>query len=163
MMRRKIAGLVFTVVAASTVFAQGAGRPERGTPPSPEQMIERRVTMLTTLLSLDSSQQAQAKTIFTEAQSASEALRESSRAAHEALRTAVKSSASEEQIDQLAAAVGSAQAQSAAIHAKAQVKLRNILNSTQKEKLDSLGAGRGPRGPGGMMGPGHHGFRGPAF
>jgi hypothetical protein len=117
-------------------------------------MVDRRVNMLTTLLSLDAGQQAQAKTIFTDEATASLALRDKMREAHEALQSAAKSSASDGQIDALAAQVGTVHGQSLAIHAKAQSKLRAILNSAQREKLDAArgGFGGGPRGPGGMGG-----------
>lgn len=158
--------VILTVLLAATgvtgLFAQGG--PRKGTPPTPEQMVERRVAMLTALLSLDASQQAQAKTIFTDAATASQALRDKTGDAHEALQAAVKASASDAQIDALAAQVGTAQGQGIAIQAKAQSKFRAILNSAQKEKLDTTRGGfdGGPRGPGGPGGrgmmPGRPGF-----
>ena len=153
-----IAATILTLTMAAATFAQGPGG-RGGTPPTPEQMIERRVQMLTTLLTLDTTQQQQAKTIFTDAATAGQKLRESSKTAHDALQAAVKTGASDGQIDQLAAQVGAVTAQGAAINAKAQSKFRSILNSAQKEKLDAREGerGPGPRGPGGFGG-GHPRF-----
>ena len=153
-MRKTILAVMLAVTGVTGLFAQGGPRGGDRTPPTPEQMVERRVAMLTTLLSLDASQQAQAKTIFTDEATASQALRDKMSDAHEALQTAAKSSASDSQIDALAAQVGAVHGQSVAIHAKAQSKLRAILNSAQKEKLDATrgGFGGGPHGPGGMGG-----------
>ena len=117
---------VITLAVGSAVFAQGQGA-GRGTPPTPEQMVERRVQMLTNLLTLDASQQAQAKTIFTDEVNAAQALQTNSKTAHDALQTAVKSGAADAQIDSLSAQVGVAQGQLTAIHAKAQTKFRLTL------------------------------------
>jgi hypothetical protein len=153
-MRKMALVLMLALTGVSGLFAQGGPRGGNGTPPTPEQMVERRVAMLTTLLSLDASQQAQAKTIFTDEVTASQALRDKMRDAHEALQSAAKSSASDSQIDALATQAGAVHGQSLAIHAKSQAKLRAILNSAQREKLDTIrgGFGGGPRGPGGMGG-----------
>jgi hypothetical protein len=160
-MKKTIVAAILALTATTGLFAQG--RPERGgTPPTAEQMIDRRVQMLTTLLTLDSAQQAQAKTIFTDEATASKALQTGAQAAHEALQAAVKAGASDAQIDQLAAAVGTVQGQGAAIHAKAQTKFRLILNSAQKEKLDAAQSSHGPGGPG-MGGRGGFGGGGPRF
>jgi hypothetical protein len=145
------------LTAATGMFAQpGPGRPGGGrgdrTPLTAAEMVERRVQMLTTLLTLDAAQQAQAKTIFTDENTASEAIRAKVDTAQDALQAAVKGSASDSQIDQLAAALGTLHGQSLAVHSKAQAKFRGILNSAQKEKLDASRGGFG-MGGGRMMGP----------
>ena len=156
-MKKTILATVMALTVGSTLFAQGQERPDgrRGTPPTPAEMVERRVEMLTDMLMLDATQQQQATKIFTDEVTASQALREPTQTAHEALRNAVKSGASDAQLDQLSAQIGTLAGQNAAIHAKAQSKFRLILNSAQKEKLDSREArrGRGPDGPGGFSGP----------
>jgi hypothetical protein len=153
-MKNTFVAAILALTAITGIYAQGPGRPDRGgTPPTAEQMIERRVQRLTTLLTLDSSQQQQAKTIFTDEATAAQALRTTAQTAHEALQTAVKSGAADAQIDQLAAQVGTIQGQSLAIHAKAQTKFRLILNAAQKEKLDAAGD-HGSGGPGGFPGRG---------
>ena len=144
-MRNTILALMLAVTGVTGLFAQGGPRSGNGTPPTPEQMVERRVARLATLLSLDAGQQAEAKKIFADEATASKALREKMRDAHDALQSAAKSSASDSQIDALAAQAGAVHGQSLAIHAKAQSKLRAILNSAQKEKLDATRGGfRGP-------------------
>jgi hypothetical protein len=161
-MRNTMIVALMALTAATGMFAQGPGR-GRGdrTPPTAAEMVERRVQMLTTLLTLDAAQQAQAKTIFTNENTDAAALRTKIETAQDALQAAVKGSASDSQIDQLAASVGTLHGQSLAVHSKAQAKFRNILNSTQKEKLDASRGGMG--GGGGRMGPmrGRGGFDGP--
>ena len=161
-MRKTILAAILAVTGVTGLLAQGGPRSGNGTPPTPEQMVERRVARVTTLLSLDASQQAQAKTIFTDEATASQALRDKVREAHEALQLATKSSASDDQLNALAAQVGAVHGQSLAVHAKAQSKLRAILNSAQREKLDATRGGfeGGPRGPGRMGGGMMHQGRG---
>jgi Spy/CpxP family protein refolding chaperone len=158
-MRKAILATMLAVTGVSGLLAQGGGRSATRTPPTPEQMVERRITTLTTLLTLDADQQAQAKRIFANEATAAQGLRDKAREAQEALQAATKATASDSQIDALAAQVGSIHGQTLAIHAKAQSKFRAILNSAQKEKLDTVrgnfGEGRGFGGPGGpgRMGP----------
>ncbi|HYP09609.1 MAG TPA: hypothetical protein VER03_25515, partial [Bryobacteraceae bacterium] len=133
-MKKAIVVALMALTATTGMFAQGGpGRRGGGgadrTPPTAAEMVERRVARLTELLTLDAAQQAQAKTIFSEEQTAASALRDKIEAAHDALQAAVKGSASDSQIDQLAASVGTLQGQSLAVHSKAQAKLRGILNS----------------------------------
>ena len=154
---------LMALTAATGMFAQGPGPGGPGgrghggggdrTPPTAAEMVDRRVQMLTALLTLDANQQAQAKTIFTDENTASTALRTKMETAQDALQAAIKGGASDSQIDQLAASIGTLNGQGLAIHAKAQTKFRLILNATQKEKLDSSrggGAGGWGGGPGRM-------------
>lgn len=133
------------LTTATGVFAQPGPGGRRGdrTPLTAAELVERRVQMLTTLLTLDAAQQAQAKTIFTDENTAATALREKAEAAQDAFQDAVKAGASDGQIDQLAAAVGAVHGQSIAVHGKAQTRFRAILNSAQREKLDASRGGFG--------------------
>jgi len=154
-MKKTIIVACMALMTVTGLFAQGApGRRGDRTPPTPAEMLERRVQMLTTLLTLDAAQQAQAKTIFTNEQTEAEAIRAKVEPAQDALQAAVKGSASDSQIDQLAASLGTLHGQSVAVHSKAQSKFRAILNATQKEKLDTV---RGGFGGGFRGGPGHGG------
>ena len=150
MMHRMFA---IAALSAITVFAQGmgpgSGRPDR-TPPTAEEMAERRVAFLTNYLTLTPSQVTQAKTIFADEQKAAEALRSPMEAAQTALQTAVKSNASDAQIEAAAAQVGTLHGQAAAIRGKAQAKFRALLTPEQQTKLDAMrhGPGGGPHGPG---------------
>jgi Skp family chaperone for outer membrane proteins len=157
-MKKTIVVAFMALMTVTGLVAQG-GPGRRGgdrTPPTAAEMIERRVQMLTTLLTLDASQQAQAKTIFANAQTEAEALRTKVDTAQDALQDAVKGAASDSQIDQLAASLGTLHGQSLAVQAKAQSKFRAILNAAQKEKLDAARGGFGGGGFGGgrMRGPG---------
>jgi Skp family chaperone for outer membrane proteins len=154
-MKNTMGVALLAVTAATGLFAQPGpgGRGDR-TPPTAAEMVERRVEMLTARLTLDAAQQAQAKTIFSDENTAAAALRTKIEAAQDVLQDAVKGSASESQIDQLAATVGTLHGQMLATHAKAQAKFRAILNATQKEKLDTMRGGMG-----GGMGAGMGGGR----
>ena len=108
---------------------------------------------------MTAAQQQQAKTIFTDEATASQALFPKLRDAGSALQNAVKNTGLDADIDSAAAQIGTLQGQMAAIHAKAQAKFRGILTADQKTKLDSLhgpgGMGRGPMGGGPGLAGGH--------
>jgi Spy/CpxP family protein refolding chaperone len=156
--------LVFGTLALMTATAQrGPWNQDRGgrTPPTPEQMVERRVERLTLLLTLTPSQQAQAKTIFTDENTAAAALRTAAQQARAALRNAVESRLPEPQIEAAATQTGVVHGQLSGVHAKAQARLLGILTVEQRDKLSKLGPGAGwmgRQGMGGMQGRG--GFRG---
>jgi len=143
--------LLNSALATSLILAQG-----RGNPPTPAEMVERRVTFLTNQLSLTASQQQQATTIFTAAATASTALRDSSRTAHQSLGDAVKANDTAA-IDRVATTIGNLTAQQTSTDAKAEAAFYQILTPDQKTKLAEV---RGPGRPGGF-GPGPDGFGGP--
>jgi hypothetical protein len=68
-----------------------------------------------------------------------------------ALREAVKNSAAEWQIDQMAGAVGALTAQITAIETKGEAKFYALLNAEQRQKWGQSFRGPG-RGPGGRPG-----------
>lgn len=144
--------LLNAAVATSLILAQG-----RGTPPTPAEMVARRVTFLTNQLSLTASQQQQATTIFTDAATAGTALRESLRTAHQTLSDAVKANDTAT-IDRSAATIGNLTSQQTSIDAKAQAAFYQILTPDQRTKLSESrgpgGPGRGPEGFGPRGGPG---------
>lgn len=111
-------------------------RGHHGTPPTAAEMIDHRVQRLTTQLDLTAAQQAQAKTIFTDEATASEAIRPNLSAARTALSNAVKTTGLDTDIEQAAAALGALQTQATVVQAKAQAKFRGILTTDQKTKLD---------------------------
>ena len=158
MMKKMI--LTIAALGVSVLSAQPGPRPG-GTPPTPEQMVEKRLERLTTLLSLTPSQVTTIKALYTAEAAAVAALRTPMETAHTALRNAVNSNAPEPQIDSAAAQVGTLQGQMTAIHSKTQAKFLATLTAEQKAKLDTLGEGRGPGGPGGFGG--HRGPGGPGF
>ena len=113
---------------------RGFGGPRAGGPGGggPNQ-----VAYLAGYLGLTDAQKTAATAIFTAADTASTTARGALRSAEDALQAGVKAGTSENQLDQLAAAVGVAQGQLAAIRAKADVKFRALLTPDQKTKLDT--------------------------
>jgi Spy/CpxP family protein refolding chaperone len=128
-MNRKLSKfLISSTFAVSLALAQTSG-----TAPNPGRFIQRRVTMLTTLLNLTAAQQQQATTIFTNSATADSTARASLRTAHQNLNTAVKNNDANG-IEQAAATIGSVTAQTAANDAKAQAAFNQILTPDQQAK-----------------------------
>jgi Spy/CpxP family protein refolding chaperone len=115
-------------------------------------MLERRLEMLATVLSLTEAQKAQAKTIFEAEQTALQTLQDQVRAANEALRDSVASNRTDTEIDTLAETVGSLHGRRLAIQTKAAAQFYRILTPEQREKQNTLRRGMGMpgMGPGGM-------------
>jgi Spy/CpxP family protein refolding chaperone len=125
-------------------------------------MVQHRIEMLTTLLSLIADQQQQATTIFTNAATSESTLRDSLKTAHQSLNDAVKKN-DVPGIDQVSNTVGNLTAQLTSIEAKAHAAFYLILTPDQQAKLSQLQSQRrGPfgrgAGPGGFAGA--RGFRG---
>jgi Spy/CpxP family protein refolding chaperone len=139
---------ILTAAALSTgiVFAQGPG----GTPPDPQTMIQRRVDMLATRLSLTDDQKAKATTIFTNAFTASQTVQQSLQSNRQSLSDAVKKNDTAA-IDTLSSAAGVLSGQLTAINSRADAAFYAILTDDQKAKYDELPHG-GPGGPGGPRG-----------
>jgi Spy/CpxP family protein refolding chaperone len=148
---------ILSTLALSLAFAQRP-RDMNGNPP-PGDPLERRIEMLTNMLSLTTTQQEQAKTIYSAAATAGTALRTNMETAREALDTAVKAN-NAAGIDQAASAIGSLTAQSTSINAKADAAFYLILTPDQQTKWSQFGPMRGPGGPGMMGGPGGPGMMG---
>ena len=148
--------IISFLLLSALAFAQRSGNP-----PDPATVAQHRVDRLTTLLSLTTDQQQQAKTIFTNAATAGTAAHDSMRAAHESLAAAVKKN-DIATIDQASTTIGNLTAQLISIDAKANAAFYQILTADQQSKFDSQGPGRfgaGP-GPGGFgRGAGPRGFR----
>jgi Spy/CpxP family protein refolding chaperone len=145
--------VVCLLIAAAAAAAQQSpfGVMTSGSGPNSATMIERRVARLTTLLGLTAAQASQATTIFTNAQTAITPLETALETARTSMQTAVKSNAIAT-IEQVAASIGTATGQIAAIQNKADAAFYAILTTEQKAKLDTPGAGgpgsRGGRGMG---------------
>lgn len=97
-----------------------------------------RVAALTAMLSLDASQQANAKTIFEEEDTFTKSLFEQLKQASDALLSGQKTAAPDAEIDQLARNMASISGEILAIDAKAQSKVYSFLSADQKKKLDQL-------------------------
>jgi Spy/CpxP family protein refolding chaperone len=137
------------LLTAALVFAQG-----RGNAPDPATFVQHRVSSLTTLLSLNTAQQQQATTIFTNAATTQGSLRASLKTSHQGLQEAVQKN-DIATIDQESATIGNLTAQMTSTQAKADAAFYQILTPDQQTKFTQAesqgGFGRG-RGPGGFHG-----------
>jgi Spy/CpxP family protein refolding chaperone len=116
------------------------------TPPSPATMVTHRISRLTTLLTLTSSQQTQATTIFTDEQSTTVPLAQSMRAAHRALATAVEANDAST-IAAQATQIGTLTQQEVEARSKAEAAFYAILTPDQQAKYKQL-MSHGPGGDG---------------
>ena len=140
--------LVLTVLALGTISLISQNPPS---PPDPATMAEHRVRFLTTFLSLTAQQQQQAMTILTNAASAQSSSHETMRAAHDALRTAVKNNDSAA-ITQASSTIGNLVAETTATQARADAAFNALLTPDQQTKFTQVEAGRMRHGPPGMDG-----------
>jgi Spy/CpxP family protein refolding chaperone len=146
--------LTFAVLFAAAETLMGQHHRGSRTPPTPEEMVERRIERLTTVLELTAAQQQQAKTIFTEEATSAQALHTKLSDAREALQNAVKTTGLDADIERAAAQLGPLYTQLATVQGKAQAKFLSILTTQQKEKLAAMPElGHGPGGPGRRGGP----------
>lgn len=150
MHRRLAITAALAAMAAGTVFAQAPGRANRPMQGQRmEQMQQRRIQRLATLLELTEAQKQQAASIFTDARKQGSALMPQMRTAHTSLREAIKSNDTA-QIDAAAAEIGRLHGQMRAIHAKSTAAFYNLLTPEQRQKFDELKPGFGMMGHGGM-------------
>ncbi len=143
--------LLTSALATSPLFAQGPGN-GRG----PGRMVDRRVNMLTTFLSLTPNQQTQATTIFTSAGASAAAVRVTLQSARQSLANAEKTNDTAA-IDQAAATIGNLTAQLTAAESKANAAFYQTLTPDQQTKLNQIQNMRrgqfGGTGPGGQRPP----------
>src|SRR5262249_25956845 len=142
-------------LAVSLLLAQG-----RGGGPNSANAVQHRVNFLTTLLSLNTSQQQQATTIFPNAASTASSLHASLKSAHQPLNESVRENDGAA-IDQASATIGNLTAQLTSAEAKANAAFYQILMPEQQTKFAQLvsqgrgfgqgamgrGFGHGPAGP----------------
>jgi Spy/CpxP family protein refolding chaperone len=138
---------VLACAVAVTALAQTQHRP-----PSPADIAAHQVKRMTTLLSLTSAQQQQATTIYTNATTAEQAIRQNEKATRDSLRTAVKNNDAAT-IDQVSSSIAQSTAQLTSIRAKADAAFYQILTADQQAKLTELESEhmdgfRGQGGPG---------------
>lgn len=126
-----------SAILCSSMFLIPLVGQTRPAPPAPEEMVQHRVKMLTTLLSLTSAQQQQATAIFTNAATTTSGVHASLRAAHQDLNVAVKSNDTAA-IDRLAAQIGNSMAQLTSTEAKAKAAFYQILTPEQQTKLSQF-------------------------
>jgi hypothetical protein len=136
-------GLILGLMGTA-MFAQTTSH----TPPTPQQMAQRRVQMLTNFLTLSSTQQSDALTYFTASATANAAVEATLKAAHQALVTAIQTNSG---IGAAASAIANAEAQITTNNATADAQLYLVLNQQQQAKF-TTSLGHGGFG-GGMGGP----------
>jgi len=141
--------LAVTMLSAQGFPPHGNG----GQPPDPATMVEMRVNMLATRLSLTDAQKAQATTIYTQSNSSATTLRTNARTIQQSLSDAVRKN-DVNSIDSLSANLGTLEGQIMAIDRKADAAFYAILTPDQQTKYSQRPAG-GPGG--GMMGRGRFG------
>ena len=79
-----------TFAQAATTDTVATSAPGPGGPHNPAQMIEHRITKMNAVLTLNSAQQSQIRTILTNQETAEQGFRTSMHAAHANLKTAVQ-------------------------------------------------------------------------
>ena len=139
------------VAVASTLTLAAQGPPvfhERGgdAVQNSADAIARRVTFLTSLLTLTTAQASQATTIFTNSAAAITPIQTNLSAARTSLRTAVQAN-NTAQIDQLSAQIGTFSGQILAAESKAEAAFYALLTAEQRTRYDAVGGGRGRGGP----------------
>jgi Spy/CpxP family protein refolding chaperone len=133
------------LVLSSAMFAQ---RPHDGGP-----RADMRVATMTTLLSLNTGQQAQATSLFANARTAAKGIQTNMRTAQTSLSAAIKKN-DVASIETLTAQIGTLHAQNLAIQAKSEAAFYATLSADQQAKYDTLHhGGMGFGGPGGNMRP----------
>ncbi len=144
------------IVFAAAIGISGLVAQNPANSGNPGNFVQHRVNNLTTLLSLTSSQQQQATTIFTNAASANASVHSSMTAAHQALQTAVQAN-DIAGIEQAATTIGTLTAQTTVNQAKAEAAFYQILTPAQQAKLTQFESQNHGRMGAGMGAPGFHG------
>jgi len=168
-MKKTLLGLTMAIAISSAVaLAQQPRHEDFGRDPQGRRPT--RIDFLARALDLKDSQQQQARTTFSASAEARKELGKSLEKAQEDLNNAVKTGATDQQIEKLAGAVGTLVGQLAANETKARAKFRAILTAEQRQKFDQFpgpGAGMMLRGfaggppPAPGMGMMLRGFAGP--
>ena len=139
-------GASCAIITVALLTAQTGAPPS---PPSPAQRVADQVARLTAALGLNSAQQAQATTIYTDLQTAMASVMASMKTAHDALNAAVLSNDAAT-ITAQAAQIGSLTAQQTESRAKADAAFYAILTADQQTRYKQLphgGPGGGPNRP----------------
>jgi Spy/CpxP family protein refolding chaperone len=117
-------------------------------PPTAAEFAQRRVSHLTEMLSLNATQQSEAKTIFSNEANSTVNLHTSMASARKALQTAVETNDSGA-IAAQATQIGNLTAQETQARATAEAAFYALLNAEQQAKFkETMNRGPGGRGPG---------------
>lgn len=146
----KLTYLVLPVFLAGILSAQGRGfRGDGLTPPTPAEMVQRRVAFLTKFFGLSASQVTEATNAITTEQTCLQANSTNLQTAREGLVTAIKAG-NATGISGAIATLTSLQAAQETCRATAAAAIYSNLNSSQQSKV---GNGLGPLMGGGGFGP----------
>ena len=129
-----------TLLLFAAALALGQNPPK---PPSLEEIVQHRVSYLTTVLSLTNMQQQQATAIFTNAANDARTVHDSLINVQESLSAAVKRN-DNVAIEQAAATIGNLIAQLTAVRAKGEAAFYQILTADQQNKMTQIEKARGP-------------------
>ncbi len=143
---------LFLMLAFATSLLSAQTQTSR-TPPNPATIAQHRVTFLTTLLSLNSTQQQQATTIFTGAATTALSLHPQMKTARQSLATAEQNNDTAA-INQISSTIGGLVTQLVSTKASAKAAFYQILTPDQKAKLTQLESQRqamGFKGKGGRF------------
>jgi len=138
-MKKTLSTLLLSCALAAALMAQAAGGPP---------MAQNRVTAMAAKLGLSAEQQAQATTIFANAQAAEAPLRASMKTARQGLNDAVHSN-NTVGIEQLSATIGTLTGQINLAQSKAMAAFYQILTPEQRTELQKLESQRPARFRGG--------------
>ena len=125
--------ITFIVLAGALAMAQ---QPRR-TPPDPAQMVQHHVDFLTSHLSLNSQQQQQATTIYTEEMNSAKSLHGQMRTAQQNLQAAIQKNDTGA-IEQTSNTIGNLMGQMTLTHAKADAAMFQILQPDQQSRFTQM-------------------------
>jgi Spy/CpxP family protein refolding chaperone len=131
--RRFLTALITLTLAAPLMFAQNAR-----TARTPAQIVANRVSRLTTLLMLNSTQVTDATNIFTTEQSALSSVAASMKTARTALHTAIQANNTAD-ITAAAGTIGTLTTTEVAAHATADAAFYALLTPAQQAQYKQLG------------------------
>jgi len=141
MQRRLFTAFLLLTLPASFAFAQ-----HTHTPPTPAQMVTNKVARLTALLTLTTTQQGEATTIFTTEQSSLAAIAPAMKTARTALKAAVQANALSA-ITTESSQIGALTGQETLAQSTANAQFYATLTTEQQTKYNKFGGGRGGFGP----------------
>ncbi len=141
----------FAVPAVHAQSSEATTTAAPGDRHDPAGMIDHRISRMNAVLTLNSGQQTQIRTILTNEQTTESGFRTSMKAAHTNLRTAIQNNDAAS-IESISSQIGTITGQSIASHAKTQAAIYALLSPEQQTKAQQFPEllGGGPEGPGGF-------------
>lgn len=138
-MKKAVLALITAgLIAAPAAFAREENAKPANRRANVAERVDRRVAYLTTVLSLTSAQQEQAKTIFVNAANASSAVFANMKMERQSLSKAVSGNQPANSIAKISDAIGNDAGKLVANRAMASEQFRKILTAEQQTKLTQL-------------------------